>query len=309
MAERALVDIHDVSRRYGARVALDSLSLVLHPGEICGLVGPNGGGKTTSLRITAGILRPHSGHGHVLGFDLIRGAGEIRKHAGYMSQRLSLYADLSVLQNLRFRAEVYGVAAPRHAAARAVEEYGLAPFASTPAGRLSGGWARRLQLAASLLHAPRLVLLDEPTAGLDASSRHEVWRRIADLAAAGAGVLVCTHDLAEAERCSSAVFLSEGRVLARGTPEAITRASGATVCRVTPANRRLDAIRLDSALEAVPGVVATYPHGGGLRVVARPETASTLERIAGEHGADFAVVGPTLEDAALSLAPGRRGAA
>ena len=134
-------------------------------------------------------------------------AAQICERAGYMSQALSLYADLSVFENLRFRAQVYGLNSPRAAAEAAIVEFELAEFARIAAGRLSGGWARRLQLAAALIHSPRLVFLDEPTAGLDAAARHDVWRRIGSLAAAGAGVIVSTHDLAEAERCSYAVLL------------------------------------------------------------------------------------------------------
>jgi ABC-2 type transport system ATP-binding protein len=160
----------------------------------------------------AGILKPDGGAGQVLGFGLQRDAAEIRERVGYMSQRLSLYPELSVFENLRFRAAVYGLRNPRAAVEAAIRAFDLVPWARSPAGSLSGGWARRLQLAASLLHSPRLVLLDEPTAGLDAAARQEVWWRVEELAAAGAGVIVCTHDLVEAERCSHAAFLKTGRL-------------------------------------------------------------------------------------------------
>src|SRR5713101_4024120 len=222
-SRETLIAVEDVVKRYAHRVAIENLALTLRPGEVFGLVGGNGGGKTTTLRILAGILKPDRGHGHVLGFDLLRGAGEIRGHVGYMSQRFSLYADLSVFENLRFRARVYGLDRPRTAAEAAIEDFGLTEYRSTAAGRLSGGWAHRLQLAASLIHAPRLLLLDEPTAGLDAVSRQAVWRRIECVAARGAGVIVSTHDLIEAERCSRTAFLSEGRIVAAGTPEQVAR--------------------------------------------------------------------------------------
>ena len=203
----SLVAVTDVTKRYPRRTAVHKLSLRLRGGEIFGLVGSNGSGKTTTLRILAGILKPDEGHGQVLGFDLVNEAAQIRERAGYMSQALSLYADLSVFENLRFRAQIYGLSSPRAAAEAAIINFELAEFARIAAGRLSGGWARRLQLAAVLIHSPRLVFLDEPTAGLDAVARHDVWRRIGSLAAAGAGVIVSTHDLAEAERCSYAVLL------------------------------------------------------------------------------------------------------
>jgi len=216
-----LIAVHGVTKLYGLRVAIEDLELTICAGEVFGLVGANGGGKTTTLRMLAGILKPDRGRGQVLGFDLRCEAKEIRRHIGYMSQRLSLYADLSVFENLRFRAEVYGLEKSRTTAETAIREFELDRYARSPAGQLSGGWARRLQLAAALIHAPRLILLDEPTAGLDPISRRDVWRRIERLAARGAGVILSTHDLAEAERCSRVALLSEGRIAAIGTPDEI----------------------------------------------------------------------------------------
>jgi len=207
-----LVAVHNISKCYGRTTAVAGVTLTLWAGEICGFVGANGAGKTTALRILAGILKPDSGGGHILGFGLQREAAEIRERVGYMSQRLSLYGELSVFENLRFRAAVYGLRNSRAAVETALCDFNLVPWAHRPAASLSGGWARRLQLAASLLHSPQLVLLDEPTAGLDAAARQDVWRRVEGLAAAGAGVIVSTHDLAEAERCSHhCLFLRTGR--------------------------------------------------------------------------------------------------
>ena len=209
-----MVAVENISKRYGRRTAVAGVTLTLRAGEICGFVGANGGGKTTTLRMLAGILKPDGGRGRVLGFDLVRESAKIRERVGYMSQRLSLYAELSVFENLRFRADIYGLKYPGRAAEAAIGEFGLAPWARSPAGSLSGGWARRLQLAASVVHLPPLVLLDEPTAGLDPSARQEVWRRVEGLAAAGAGVIVSTHDSAEAERCSRAAVFVDGQIVA-----------------------------------------------------------------------------------------------
>jgi ABC-2 type transport system ATP-binding protein len=171
-----LVAIAEVTKRYAQRAAVDKLSLFLQVSEVFGLVGANGSGKTTALRMLAGILKPDGGRGQVLGFDLVCNAGEIRERVGYMSQALSLHTDLSVFENLRFRAQVYGLNSPRAAAETAIDDFELTEFARTAAGRLSGGWARRLQLAAALIHSPRLILLDEPTAGLDARPTLNRWR-------------------------------------------------------------------------------------------------------------------------------------
>jgi ABC-2 type transport system ATP-binding protein len=253
-----LVAVQDISKRYGRKTAVANVTLTVRAGEICGFVGANGSGKTTTLRMLAGILSPESGRGRVLGFDLLRDAAKIRERVGYMSQQLSLYAELSVLENLRFRAAVYGLRNPVAWAKAAIGEFDLAPWIHRPAGSLSGGWARRLQLAAALVHSPRLVLLDEPTAGLDVSARMEVWRRIERLAAKGAAVIVCTHDLLEAERCSRAALFSQGRILAAGAPEEIGSGCGATVFLLSGA----DAPPLADALMAVTGVIASYREGG-----------------------------------------------
>jgi ABC-2 type transport system ATP-binding protein len=214
-----------------------------------------------------------------------------------MSQRASLYADLSVFENLRFRAEVYGLDGPQAAAETAIQDFGLNEYTHTGAGRLSGGWARRLQLAATLIHAPRLILLDEPTAGLDATSRHEVWARIGRLAGAGAGIIISTHDLAEAERCSHAALLSEGRVVASGTPEQIALSAPASSFLVSGTDARL----LVPAVEAVAGVIASYPQGPSLRIVANSEAEEALHRVANSNNASIAGVAMRLEDAVLAF--------
>jgi len=214
-----------------------------------------------------------------------------------MSQRFSLYADLSVLENLRFRAEVYGLHRPRAAAEAMIENFELAEYARIAAGQLSGGWARRLQLAAALTHAPRLILLDEPTAGLDAVWRQDVWRRIGRLAAAGAGVVVSTHDLAEAERCARVGLFSEGRVIATGTPEQVAQSAPAAAFLLSGVDVRL----LARDVDAVPGVVASYPQGASLRIVAELGTQERLGPMATKHDAKLACVAMRLEDAALAF--------
>jgi ABC-2 type transport system ATP-binding protein len=292
-----LVAVADVTKRYAGRLALEKLSLLLRKGDVLGLVGSNGSGKTTALRILAGILQPDDGHGQVLGFDLMKNAGDIRGRVGYMSQAFSLYADLSVLENLRFRAQVYGLSRPRDAAESVIDDFELGQFVRTAAGGLSGGWARRLQLAAALIHSPRLILLDEPTTGLDAASRHDVWRRIERLAAAGVGVLVSTHDLAEAERCSSAALLSDGKIVAAGIPEQIALSASASAFVLSGT----DARQLAQAVDAMPGVLASYPQGPSLRIVAAPDAEEGLRRMASFTATSIAREAMRLEDAVLAF--------
>jgi ABC-type multidrug transport system ATPase subunit len=297
VANEPLVEVEGVARRYGRRVAVEGLSFTLRAGEVFGLVGANGGGKTTTLRILAGILKPDEGRGRVLGFDLVRDASEIRKSVGYMSQRFSLYGDLSVFENLRFRASVYGLKRPRGAAEAAIDAFELREYARSPAGQLSGGWGRRLQLAAALIHSPKLVLLDEPTAGLDALSRQQVWRHIGRLASDGVGVVVSTHDLTEAERCSHAALLADGRVVAKGTPDQIAQSVLAVAFLMSGTSARL----MTQSVEAIPGVIASYPQGPSLRVVATASAEEDLRRVAASHQGGVTRVAMRLEDAVLAF--------
>lgn len=210
--------VYGLSKNFGSRIAVRNLSLTIQPGAVVGLIGANGGGKTTTLRLLAGLLRPDAGAGTVLGYDILRAPGEIRRRIGYMSQHFSLYANLTVRENLRFRAEIYGVLFPRAAVEETLAQFDLEAIAEQPAGRLSGGWMRRLQLACALIHAPSLILLDEPTAGLDVLVRGETWRRIFALADSGAAIVVSTHDLAEAEGCTNVILFADGQIHATGSP-------------------------------------------------------------------------------------------
>lgn len=291
-----LVVVEGIAKRYARQVVLDDLTLNLRAGEVLGLIGANGGGKTTTLRILAGLLKPDHGRGEVLGFDLLRGANRIREHVGYMSQRLSLYSALSVFDNLRFRAEVYGLRDPRTAVESVMREFQLAPYARSRAQELSGGWARKLQLAAALIHSPRLIFLDEPTAGLDAVSRYDVWRRIEQLAANGAGVIVSSHDLAEAERCSRVILLLDGRVIASGAPEQIVQSTSAVAFVFSGDEAR----GLQQSIERAAGVIAIYPQGESLRIIALPELGEPLADAAGARRLRLTRAPMRFEDAVLA---------
>lgn len=245
--------VSGLAKSFDGKMAVRDLSLALRFGEVFCFIGANGGGKTTALRLLAGLLAPDAGGGTVLGYDLGRRFRDIRRQIGYMSQHFSLYADLTVIENLRFRADLYGLPHTRAAAEAALAQFDLVEFARRRAGQLSGGWARRLQFAAALIHAPRLLMLDEPTAGLDVLSRRDIWRRIFGLAEAGVAIIVSTHDLSEAERCSRLAFFVDGEIRAQGSPEALTLPSSAAVAGGAQASLEdLAAALLSSQPEAPP---------------------------------------------------------
>jgi ABC-2 type transport system ATP-binding protein len=215
-------------KTFEALVAVDGLDLQVPRGEVFGLLGPNGSGKTTTIRMLCGLLAPTSGSATVAGFDVAREPERVKQRIGYMSQRYGLYDDLSVYENLRFYATVYGL----HGAARSarldamLNELHLAPRRNQRAGTLSGGWKQRLALACATAHEPPVLFLDEPTAGVDPASRREFWQRIHALARAGTTVLVTTHYMDEASQCTRLGFLSRGLLIALGTPEEIERQFG-----------------------------------------------------------------------------------
>ena len=219
-----VVDVCDLAKRFGKRTVVQGVSLRLEAGDLLGLVGANGGGKTTTLRMLAGLVAPDSGSGVVLGTVL--GSGRVdRTRIGYMSQRLALYPELTVAENLRFHAQVHGLGVAR--VADSMARYGLDPVADQRFGILSGGWARRVQFAASVIHAPPLLLLDEPTAGLDIATRQLIWGWLFALAAAGHTIIVSTHDLTEAARLPQILLYRDGHAAPQTTPAAVMAQAGA----------------------------------------------------------------------------------
>jgi ABC-2 type transport system ATP-binding protein len=286
-----------LSKRFGRRVAIDDLTLSVRFGEICGLAGANGGGKSTSLRLLAGLVAPDRGDGMVLGCDLLRGARGVRHKVGYLAQRSVLYPTLSVRENLRFRAAVFGLSDPARVADLQIDAYGLAEFTAVSVGQLSGGWCRQVDLAAALIHRPRVLLLDEPTAGLDPAARQAIWRRLLSLAAQGTAIVLSTHDLNEAQYCENILLLSDGRIRASGPPREVAAQVDALALIV---NGR-DALDLPDLLQS-PLVLAAYPSGKDLRLVVRADACRKVETLIASHGCLSTPASLTLEDAALVVA-------
>jgi len=221
------IDVHDLTKRFDGRVVVDRVSLRVARGRICGFLGPNGSGKTTTIRLLCGLLTPDAGRGTCLGLDITSRAPEIKRQVGYMTQRFGLYEDLSIRQNLDFIARLFELPERRAAVDRALHRLGLVERQQQLAGTLSGGWKQRLALAACLLHEPRLLLLDEPTAGVDPKARRDFWDQLHQLAEDGMTVLVSTHYMDEAQRCHELVYIAYGRVLAQGRAEHIVAEAGA----------------------------------------------------------------------------------
>jgi ABC-2 type transport system ATP-binding protein len=221
------IDVEGLTKRFGGRTVVNQVSLRLARGRICGFLGPNGSGKTTTIRMLCGLLTPDAGRGQCLGLDLATRSAEIKRQVGYMTQRFGLYEDLSIRQNLDFIARLFELAGRAAAVDAALSRLGLVERQHQMAGTLSGGWKQRLALAACLLHHPRLLLLDEPTAGVDPRARREFWDQIHRLAGEGMTVLVSTHYMDEAQRCHELVYIAYGQVLAQGDARQIIAAAGA----------------------------------------------------------------------------------
>src|SRR6186713_292376 len=263
------IDVKGLTKSFGGREVVHDLSMQVKRGSIYGFLGPNGSGKTTTIRILCGLLTPDSGEGTCLGYDILKDADKIKRQVGYMTQRFSLYQDLSVRENLEFVARLYGLRDARAAAREMIERIGLRGREEQLAGELSGGWKQRLALGACTLPNPKLLLLDEPTAGVDPKARREFWNEIHALAGEGLTVLVSTHYMDEAERCHEIAYIAYGHLLVHGTvPEVIAQSHLATY---VVSGEGLG--ELAAKLEKTPGIDMVAPFGTSLHVSGRDETA------------------------------------
>jgi ABC-2 type transport system ATP-binding protein len=299
-----VIDAHGLVKRYGERTVVDKVDLQVRRGMIYGFLGPNGSGKTTTIRMLCGLLTPDEGEGSCLGLDIRREARQIKRQVGYMTQRFGLYDDLSIEENLDFIARIFEV--PQRAAKveETLAQLGLASRRKQLAGALSGGWKQRLALAACLLHSPRLLLLDEPTAGVDPKARRQFWDQLHELAAAGMTVLVSTHYMDEAARCHALAYICYGKLLAQGTgAELIAQAALASSDIRGPAAALAT---LAVALRRDPGLRSVASFGATLHVSAASEAAlaAALARVQPQmDAAGLAAVAsdPNLEDVFIAL--------
>ena len=292
------IDVRGLSKSFGGREVVHDLSMQVKRGSIYGFLGPNGSGKTTTIRILCGLLTPDSGEGTCLGYDILRDAEKIKRQVGYMTQRFSLYQDLSVRENLEFVARLYGMRDARGAARDMIKRLGLSGREEQLAGELSGGWKQRLALGACTLPNPKLLLLDEPTAGVDPKARRDFWNEIHALAADGLTVLVSTHYMDEAERCHEIAYIAYGHLLARGTVDEVIAKSALTTYTVTG-----ELGGLAAELDHKPGVDMVAPFGTSLHVSGRDAAAleASIAPWRQKSGLHWQKSHPSLEDVFIEL--------
>jgi ABC-2 type transport system ATP-binding protein len=294
MADDLVIDVRDVTKRFGDRTVVNGIDMQVQRGEIYGFLGPNGSGKTTFIRVLCGLLKADEGEGTCLGYDMRTQSDEIKRHVGYMTQKFSLYEDMTIEENLDFVARVYDMPDRPEAVRAALRRLGLEARGKQLAGELSGGWKQRLALAACLIHQPLLLLLDEPTAGVDPKARRDFWLEIHQLAHEGLTVLVTTHYMDEAEQCDRLAYIAYGSLLAKGTVREMIERAQLTTWEVTGD----DIGALAVALRGGPGVEQVVPFGTKLHVSGHDDSA--LERARGMEGT-WRRVEPTLEDVFINL--------
>jgi len=264
-ANDLVIDVRGMTKRFGSRTVVNNIPMQVRRGEIYGFLGPNGSGKTTFLRMLCGLLRPDDGDGRCLGFDIRLESGAIKKNVGYMTQRFSFYEDLTIEENLDFIARIYGVPQRRAAVERSLERLGMTARRRQLAGTLSGGWKQRLALSACLIHEPQLLLLDEPTAGVDPKARRDFWEEIHKLSAGGLTVLITTHYMDEAERCHRLAYIAYGNLLTHGSVPEVVKAARLTTWEVTGP----DLPALAEKIRGRPGVEQVVAFGTTLHVSGR----------------------------------------
>lgn len=272
MSDDLAIDVHGMTKRFGSLTAVNRVDLQVRTGEICGFLGPNGSGKTTFIRMLCGLLQADEGSGTCLGHNVISESEAIKRQVGYMTQKFSFYEDLTISENLDFVARMYSIEERHEAVRKSLERLGLAGRKDQLAGQLSGGWKQRLALAACMIHNPKLLLLDEPTAGVDPKARREFWEEIHQLAGQGLTFLIATHYMDEAERCHRLAFILNGNLLTHGTAAEVIQQSHLATWSVSGP----DLISLSGQLRSQPGVEQAVAFGNTLHVSG--DDTAALER-------------------------------
>ncbi|MFN0114592.1 MAG: ABC transporter ATP-binding protein [Paracoccaceae bacterium] len=299
MSDGPAIEVSGLVKAFGGRRVVDDVALTVGTGEIAGFLGPNGSGKTTTIRLLCGLLTPDAGRGRVLGYDILTQSAATKRETGYMTQKFSLYEDLTIEENLRFVAGLYGLRPAARFVADTLADMGLTSRKGQLAGSLSGGWKQRLALAACIMHRPRLLMLDEPTAGVDPKARREFWDEIHRLAAGGLTVLVSTHYMDEAERCHRINYIAYGRLVAKGTVAEVVAGAGLTTV-VLEGARVAEAAEM---LRKAAGVEQVAPFGNALHVVGHDAVAlrASAAGAAAATGSTLADAGTRLEDVFIQL--------
>jgi ABC-2 type transport system ATP-binding protein len=304
MSSDLAIDVRNLNKSFGDKQVVRDVSLQVAHGEIFGFLGPNGSGKTTSIRMMCGLLTPNSGEGTCLGFDIIKQSEDIKRRVGYMTQRFSMWEDLTIRENLDFVARMYEMPDRRQHVDETLEQLGLKERASQLVSTLSGGWKQRMALASCMLHKPELLLLDEPTAGVDPKARRDFWEELHQLAAQGISVLVSTHYMDEAERCHKLAYIFNGQLIAQGTAAEVIESQHISTFAVHGGD--LAALTLE--LKGKPGVDQTVEFGDALHVSGEDEEAlkTTLSGIAQDSSYEVQPIHTNLEDVFIPLVSTRQ---
>lgn len=298
-----IIDVQGLQKSFGPRKVVESLELHVKKGEVFGFLGPNGSGKTTSIRMLCGLLTPDAGTGTCLGYDILTQSKLIKQHVGYMTQKFSYYTDLSVEENLYFVARVYSLNNKKERVEKALMDLNLSKRRKQLVGELSGGWKQRVALAASLLHEPLLLLLDEPTAGVDPLARREFWDKIHRLSEQGITTLISTHYMDEAERCTRLAYLAYGRLVITGTVDEVIASIGLTTWEI---GGEVTTTLLQKAKE-LQGVEQATLFGNRIHICGQDKASieKALAAFSKEYGVYWQVIPPTLEDAFIHLVENR----
>jgi ABC-2 type transport system ATP-binding protein len=293
------IDVHGLTKKFGTKIAVDHIDIAMPEGQVWGFLGPNGSGKTTTIRMLCGLLRPDDGQGTCIGYDVLREPDKIKRQTGYMTQRFSFWEDLSIRENLEFVARIYELDNQRQRIEQMLERLGLQHRQNQLAGHLSGGWKQRMALGACMLHEPKLLLLDEPTAGVDPQARRDFWDQIHLLSEQGLTVLVSTHYMDEAERCDRIVYILNGTLVTRGTVQEVIAQSGLVTFIVSGEDVR----RFTDQLRREPGVEYVAFFGAVLHVSGHDRAAleRALEKIRKQPNVAVEEAQPSLEDVFIQL--------